>query len=146
MVGRMLPCFDSADVVAHDECHVIYRRGTVMGLELFGVIDDDRSERWRQGFEHEVIRGGYPDYYAIDGQRMEAVNGAGSRLRSALFVRGLMRRAKYAVVFGSTKTSSSIVMSALLRVAGISNALLVTNMQDFTRAVEKMHMGLHPTS
>ena len=57
----------------------------------------------------------------------------------------LMRRARFAVVFASTKTSSKVVMSAVLRMAGVANVELVTSVKDFATAVARCHDGELPT-
>jgi hypothetical protein len=136
-----MPTFDNADIVVKDDCHVVYRRGAVLGLCISGVIDDERSDRWRQSLEAEVLRAGFPDYYAIDGTAMRAKNSPGSRLRTALFVRGLMRQARHAVILSSAQTGSTIVMRTLLRLAGVSNIRMVTTVEDFAATLQEMHAG-----
>lgn len=140
----MMPTFDPNDLIARDGVYTIYRKGSLLGLTLIGIVDNDASNAWREALEQEIIRGDFPDYFAIDGSRMVAKNSPGSRLRTAVFVRGLMRRAKFAVLRASDNSSSKAVIQALLSMAGVKTALVVTNEAAFAAALEALHRGQPP--
>jgi hypothetical protein len=140
----MMPTFDPSDIVAHDGNYTIYRKAPLLGLCLVGLVDNDVSNTWREALEKEIIRADFPDYFAIDGSRMDAKNSPASRLRTAVFVRGIMRRAKFAVLRASDTTGSRVVMQALLGMAGVKASLVVTSEEAFISALEALHAGRLP--
>jgi hypothetical protein len=136
--------FDPSHVIVSDECHVVYRKAGLIGLELRGNIDNERSDRWRQSLEDEIVRGGFPDYFAFDGTLMQTSNSAASALRSAMFVRGLMRRARRGVVCMPLKGGGKLAVSRLLALAGVSNVIIVSTSEAFARALDQIQQATVP--
>jgi hypothetical protein len=115
--------FTDGDIVEKTELYTIWRVSEVVCIRVVGVVDDEKSERWRSGLTSYLERTGYPRFAALDSTGSDAQNSLRSRLSSATFGRNLARRLEWGAVLTGSGSGPLVVVRTVLRVGGDAQRL-----------------------
>ncbi len=136
--------FTKREVVQETEAFTVWRSGTLVAVELRGLLDDAVSEGWRAGVLLAIERGGQPRFIAVDFSRSDPQNSMASRFRSMAFAREQAQRAEDVVVFTGERSGPRVVVRAVLRAMGLANVHMAASEEAYATAVERMREGKRP--
>jgi hypothetical protein len=136
--------FTDGDIVEKTELYTIWRVSEVVCIRVVGVVDDEKSERWRSGLTSYLERTGYPRFAALDSTGSDAQNSLRSRLSSATFGRNLARRLEWGAVLTGSGSGPLVVVRTVLRVGGMPNVYIYQSVPEFTAAMDACRAGRRP--
>ena len=139
--------FEAQEVVATGDQFVIWRRPTLVAMQVFGAIDDARSEIWQAALANEFATRQYPRFYAMDVSKVDATLSMAGRYRTVSFVRNVLSKIEWAALLARGRPGPVPIVRALLRVISMPNITLCVSEAVFRLQVDAMLAGeLPPTA
>lgn len=136
--------FHDEELVVSGDCYRLYRHPCVFGVELFGPIDDVRSDGWRTAVTTELDRAGRPRFFSLDASESQPTSALSTRVRSAAFARSEAQRFELACLYTGPGGKTSFTVKAVLRMAGMANVRVVSGASQFASAIVELRAGRTP--
>ncbi|MDP2345999.1 MAG: hypothetical protein Q8O67_33985 [Deltaproteobacteria bacterium] len=136
--------FRDEELVVSGDGHRLYRHPLVFGVELFGPLDDVRSDGWRTAVTNELERCGRPRFFSLDASDSQPISALSTRVRSAAFARAEAQRFELACLYTGPGGKTSFTVKAVLRMAGMANVVVVKDAGRFAAAVIELRAGRAP--
>jgi hypothetical protein len=130
--------FEDCDLAGSGPKFQIWRRGSIMALELVGRITDDDAARWRGAFMEVSEAHGRPRFIVIDATQFDSQTSLRDRYRTVEMARRLMSSVERSAIYVGTSIGSPFVIKTILRVLTSMPCDLYVDVGQFRDAVDAM--------
>ena len=132
--------FTNDEVVASGEFWTIWRCPTTVFMQVRGFTNDARTEEWLSALQREYDKR-YPRFAAMEVSTVEPESSMAQRFKAAKQIRGWFQVIEQGALLTGARPGPLVVSRAVLRLTGMSNILLYTEVADFERHVRDFRQG-----
>ncbi len=137
----MMHSFLPNELCARTEFFRLWRHRQLIGLQLWGPIDDAASLAWRTAVYSECEVGGWPRFFAVDLRQVDPQNSLLGRFQTASTGKIFLSKIEWMYALTGGSPGPLVVIRTVLRVIGAHNLSLLTSEADFHRAIEAARQG-----
>ncbi len=133
--------FNDEEIVAKGEFWTIWRCPTTVLMQVRGVTTDARTTEWQNALQREYDKR-YPRFAAMEVTTVDPQSSMSQRFHSANWIRSTFKIIEQGALLTGSRPGPLVVSRALLRLIGLDNISLYTDVEDFQRHIDLFRGGM----
>jgi hypothetical protein len=114
-----------------------WRAGPALGVRITGALTDDKNPVWRARLDRHVDEAGYPLFAVLDVREATPAASTPNRVKTAMWTRKMLTHVPRVIILDSGEHEVNFAIKIILRVAGMTNAEVVSDEAYAQKALEQ---------
>lgn len=133
---RPVPLQTEANEIHAADFFTVWRRGDVVGVRIFGELNDARNPVWRSWLDTHFAQAGWPRFVALDVRDAVPMATLPRRIQTAMWGRLVLSRIEQGVLAVGKDARVGLTVGAILRVTRMTNVTVCSRHEDFCETVD----------